>query len=82
MSKQSTIEDCGVGPKPCGSQRNRTTNATTNVLAADAANNIADAQQADLSVVLSELQFLRTTVSSINTKIGALGISLTMWRNV
>ncbi|XDV29271.1 hypothetical protein PO909_032408 [Leuciscus waleckii] len=70
MSKQSTIEDCGVGPKPRGSQRNRTT--TTNVLAADAANNIAEAQQADLAAVLSELQALRTTVTSINTKISAV----------
>ncbi|CAM4619418.1 unnamed protein product [Leuciscus chuanchicus] len=70
MSKQSTIEDCGVGPKPRGSQRNRTT--TTNVLAADAANKIAEAQQADLAAVLSELQALRTTVSSINTKISAV----------
>lgn len=70
MSKQSTIEDCGGGPKPRGSQRSRKT--TTNVLAADAANNIANAQQADLAVVLSELQSLRTTVSSINTKISAV----------
>uniref|UniRef100_A0A8C9X250 Reverse transcriptase domain-containing protein n=1 Tax=Sander lucioperca TaxID=283035 RepID=A0A8C9X250_SANLU len=70
MSKQSTIEDCGAGPKQRGSQRSRTT--TTNVLAADAANNIADTQQADLAAVLSELQSLRTTVSSINTKISAV----------
>lgn len=71
MSKQSTIEDCGVGTKPRGSQRNRTS-TTTNVLAADAANNMADAQQAGLAAVLSELQSLRTTVSSINTKISAV----------
>ncbi|GAA6076789.1 uncharacterized protein LOC111579457 [Tachysurus ichikawai] len=70
MSKQLTIEDCGAGPKPCVSQRNRTT--ITNVLAADAANNIADAQQADLAVVLSELLSSRTTVSSIDTKISAV----------
>lgn len=43
-----------------------------NVVAADAANNIADAQQADLAAVLSELQSLRTTVYSINTKISAV----------
>lgn len=58
-----------MGLRSRGSQRTKT---TTNALATDAANNVAETQQSDLAAVLRELQSLRTTVTSINTKINTV----------
>lgn len=69
MSKQSTIEECGVELRSRSSQKTKT---ASNALAADVANNMAETQQSDLAAVLRELQSLRTTVTSINTKMNAV----------
>lgn len=70
MSKQSTIEECGIGSRLRGSQK--TKQATSDMLATEDASESDEPQQADLAAVLSELQSLGMAVASINLKISVI----------